>query len=323
MSRIILLTGATGTIGKLLLEFLNEKSTTEELTVRIIVRNVEKARENVKNFEKLKFEFVEGDLNDLDSLKDPQEVFNQIERLFILTIDSPDKSDIETRLAELALEHSPSLEQIVKFSALGASEDCETNSVFRWQGEAEKSLIKLLKNHNKKEKNHLVSLVLIRPNLFMQNLLWNDELESIKGGFLIRPDSNPTSLFHISHVDARDIAELISIVLLEKDHKKHGNQTYNITGPMVLTYEEIATMLSNHSGKEITYQAVPESYYADILKQAQLPNEFIWTMLKLYQTYKWNPMTRLIFSDFQIITGKPQRSFEQFLSDYQFSLKLQ
>src|SRR3989338_2735471 len=98
LQHTILLTGATGTIGKLLLQFLSAKhieSSSSTLNVKILVRNIEKAKELLGKYESpnMKLSFIEGDLNQLQNLNDKETVFSSVEKLFILTLDSPEKSD--------------------------------------------------------------------------------------------------------------------------------------------------------------------------------------------------------------------------------------
>ena len=66
-----------------------------------------------------------------------------------------------------------------------------------------------------------------------------------------------------------DMAEATANLLAEAD--KHRNKTYEITSDQALTLSEVATLLSEATGKTITYTDVPVEAYKDQLVQAGLP----------------------------------------------------
>ncbi|KAL9658070.1 hypothetical protein ABK040_012984 [Willaertia magna] len=300
----IFITGSTGTIGKHLLKSLSESNFTNN--IKLLVRDIEKARNEFSKLTNLAIEYISGDLDDIQSI--PDSAFDNIERLFVLTLSGPDQPKVEGQLLAKVLSQSPNtLKQVIRLSALGASVDLESNNLFKYHGDSEKVIEKALLNTN-------VSYVILRPNLFMQNIL-RDDLPSIKQqSVFYKPKQDHGPAYQISHVDVRDIVDL-TIHILNEAPEKHSGQTYNITGPQSLNYEQVAEIISNSIGKKVTWIGIDEFQFAESLKQF-LPTIMVFALVRLFQMYKLNGSTANVHGDYQIVTGKKPRSLENFIEEH-------
>ena len=306
----IFITGSTGTVGKELLHALNERcANVTTIEVKLLVRDQEKAKKLFDNFTNLDIEYVVGDLDNLAGLFSLyNNLFENVERIFFIAVASPTLADISKRLIEQTLTTSQSLKQVVQLSALGVSGDLDSNNYFRFHSEAEKSVAKVLR----KKAPH-VSCVVLRPNMFIQNFL-RDDLNGIKtSGVFYRPTHDRVP-YRISHVDVRDIAELAAQVLTEPTEKHAGN-TYNITGPETVTYEEVAQTISKSVGKQVKLIELSEFDFGNVMRNSGLPPSLVFGIVKLYQVFKLNGTSANVHGDYQLVTGKKPRSLEDFFRE--------
>ncbi|MGD7653584.1 MAG: NmrA family NAD(P)-binding protein [Verrucomicrobiales bacterium] len=71
-------------------------------------------------------------------------------------------------------------------------------------------------------------------------------------------------------VDADDIAEVAVAALTEDGH---DGEIYEVTGPELLSFDQVAAILSEANGRDIRFQPVSHDHYMAGMKAAQLPAE--------------------------------------------------
>jgi len=150
----------------------------------------------------------------------------------------------------------------------------------------------------------------IRPGFFMQNLsgIHSEEIRERDEIFV------PAGSSKTSFIDARDIGLSVATVLHEAE--KYKNTAHTITGPESLTYYQIAEILSQSTGRKITYKKPGFlQYRKHYVKTRGLDRTYVNVTLALYF------MTRLgtaekITNGFMEITGKKPRTFREFAEDY-------
>ncbi|MGB1235970.1 MAG: NAD(P)H-binding protein [Planktomarina sp.] len=95
-----------------------------------------------------------------------------------------------------------------------------------------------------------LNVTALRNNFFMNHLLKTDcETIDQEGWF-----SNPLGDMRNSFVSTRDIAEAAAVTLIEGPDR-HANKFYDITGPAPQSMAEIAADLGRAMGKDIEYRA--------------------------------------------------------------------
>lgn len=116
---VILISGATGTVGREVIRALNDQAATtlNKIKVRVLVRNEEKARSLLDQYENIQASYVVGDLNDLEKVR-VDDLFSNVERLFLLTISSPWQAKIESGFVHLAVKYCITLKVSSKVSNL-------------------------------------------------------------------------------------------------------------------------------------------------------------------------------------------------------------
>lgn len=230
----ILVTGATGTLGG---------AVTRELLsagqqVRALVRDPDKAFA----LEDSGAELVQGDLAKPETL-DP--ALQGIDRAFLLTQPSV---ELETNFVEAARRSG--LGHLVKQSAVGADPDSPYDMPSA-HGQMEKAI-----------EASGIPYTFLRPTHFMQNLLAFGETVA-RSHVLPLPIKDPEVA--INMVDARDVAAVAAAVLTGNRHE--GN-VYTITGPEVLTFQDVAEELSEGLSQRVEFIPLSPEASEEELREA-------------------------------------------------------
>jgi uncharacterized protein YbjT (DUF2867 family) len=220
---MILVTGGTGTAGGEIVSQLAATGT----PLRAMVRDPTKAL----TLRLTGVEIVPGDLSKPETLAP---ALKGIDQVLLLSGPNPKQVVLEGNLVDAAKKAG--IRHIVKFSAMTA--DRNSPSTFPcWHGQIEQHI-----------QDSGLAWTFLRPTFFMQNLL--DLADMVKQGTIYQPAGDSKAGF----VDAEDIAAVAVEALTEPGHEGHA---YDITGPELLTYHDIARTFSDVLGKPVAYQDVP------------------------------------------------------------------
>jgi uncharacterized protein YbjT (DUF2867 family) len=279
---MILITGATGTVGSETARQLAALGT----TVRALARNPEKA----KGMLGTGVEIAAGDLGDPASL---EAALRGVERAFLLPPVDEHAVKLQENLIGAAQRAGTKL--IVKLSALGAALD---------------SPVPFLRQHaegRKKLEASGIPFTELQPNSFMQNVLVAAPMISAEG-VLYQPAADA----RISHIDARDIAAVAVKALTEAGHE---GKIYPITGPEALSFEEVVAKLSAVLGKRVRYVNVSPADYKQGLLQYGVSEWQAEAVLTLYAWYR-EGKGALVTNVLAEVIGKAPITFDQFARDY-------
>lgn len=152
-----------------------------------------------------------------------------------------------------------------------------------------------------------LSLVSLRLRWFFQNFSEDFLLPSVLSGELRLPAGSGKEAF----VDAADIAE-VAVAALTDD--RHNGRAYNLTGPRLLGFSEIAEEISRGTGREIHYLPLDaDTFVAEQLAQG-VPADWAYTLSALYQDIA-NGKLDTVSGDVTAVLGKPARDFSAFVSE--------
>ncbi len=280
---MILVTGGTGTVGRLVLEGI----AAADLEVRALVRDLEKAQA----LELPAVDFVTGDLADPKSL---DSALVGVDRGVLISGFGPEMARLQGNLVEAAAR-SPERPRIVKLSGMGADPNGPT-LMTRLHGETERRIVETG-----------LPWTFVRPGLFMQNFLWMAEAIRRNRSFAL-----PAGDAAIAQVDARDIAAVIVRVIAEAGHQ---GEACDITGPEPFTYWEAAEILSAVAGQTITYRPVSPSEYKAQLEGAGVPGWMSDALNDLFAHYRAGAGL-VVTNHIRRITNQPPRSFATFARDH-------
>ncbi|MDX3850033.1 NAD(P)H-binding protein [Streptomyces sp. AK02-01A] len=107
----------------------------------------------------------------------------------------------------------------------------------------------------------------VRASWFNQNFSESFFLEPVLAGELALPTGDSVEAF----LDADDIADVAVAALTDP---KHIGKTYELSGPRLLSYGDVADELSKATGRTIAYIPVTKDAYRAVLAENGLPVEF-------------------------------------------------
>jgi uncharacterized protein YbjT (DUF2867 family) len=219
----ILVTGATGTIGSLVVQGLAAAGA----DVKALVRQPGK-----RNFPAGVTEVI-GDLTDVPSLR---AAFSSVRTLFLLNAVTPD--ELTQALVALNLARQAGIERIVYLSVIHA--DKYTNVPHFSSKNTVEQMINSLD----------MPATILRPAYFMQN---ERMIQQVIQGHGVYPV--PIGSAGVSMVDTRDIADLAVAELLRRDKAPAPllRLTFDVVGPDVLTGTSVAGIWSSALGRKVTY----------------------------------------------------------------------
>ncbi|HBQ58671.1 MAG TPA: NAD(P)-dependent oxidoreductase, partial [Balneolaceae bacterium] len=99
------------------------------------------------------------------------------------------------------------------------------------------------------------------------------------------------------------------------DPEKHRNSIYEITSGKAYTLEEIADMLSEASGTEISYNDVSVSEFQNTLEEIGLPEEQI-AMSVMTATTFVNGALDFTFDDLEKLLGRKPTGLDAFIKNF-------
>ncbi|KGJ81752.1 NmrA family transcriptional regulator [Cryobacterium roopkundense] len=109
---------------------------------------------------------------------------------------------------------------------------------------------------------------IVRCNWFNQNFNESFFLEPVREGVISIPAGEAVEPF----VDAEDIADVVVAALTEDGH---NGATYELSGPRLLSFHDVAQELSAATGRSIVYEPVTPDEYGAILEKEGLSQDFV------------------------------------------------
>ena len=280
MAETVLVTGATGTIGRDVAKQLARKGA----AVRAGVRDQAKAR---KQFG-ADIALATFDFEDTSSFPGALE---GVEKVFLLPPLMPNQVEVANAFVDAAKRAG--VPHIVKLSVIGADTD-PPYTFGKWHAASDQHV-----------RESGLAFTFLRPNSFMQNFM---NYFPPRDGTIYLPWGNGKASF----IDTRDIAAVAAEALTSDGHE---GKTYTLTGPAALGIAEVASILSEVAGREIKYVDVPESAAHDGMLQAGLPHWQVDALMELHAINKqnrWDAVT----NDIEKVMGKPATTFAQFARDH-------
>src|SRR5579884_1977405 len=280
---MILITGATGTVGREVVKILARP----EARVRAMVRD----RGHAASISYPGVDIVAGDFAKVETLDD---ALSGVKSAFLLP--PPDEDMVEQQANFIqAASRSRTLKHIVKLSVLGVSPDSPVRFA-RWHAESERQIVE-----------SGIPYTFIRPNFFMQNILmYRDSI--VHDGAIYAPMGDARA----SYVDVRDLAAVIAAVLSEFGHEW---KAYEVTGPEALTYEEMANRLSVALAKPVAYVDITPEQAREAMLKTGMEEWRADALLELYAWAKFGHAAEVSGSVAHIGKRHPT-TFLQFAQDY-------
>jgi uncharacterized protein YbjT (DUF2867 family) len=276
---MILVTGATGKVGSEVVRLLGQQG----MAVRALVRNPEKAQS-------LALGDVEIVLADLEA---PATIDEAMAGVTTVVLVSPAVPAQELNVIHSAVRAG--VRHIVKVTSKASADSPIARR--RGQAEIEAGLIASGLDHT-----------LLRANAYMQNFL------ALAPG-IAASDSfgSSTGSGSVGMVDARDVAAVAAKVAAEP--AAHAGRTYWLTGPELVSYEDVAQTLSKVLERTVTFRELSFDEDRDAMIRAGVPAAIAEMNAQAFSLIAEGDAAWLS-EDVALLLSRPPRSFQQFATDH-------
>jgi uncharacterized protein YbjT (DUF2867 family) len=249
---MILITGASGSVGKAVLHEASQK----ESKIRAMFRSKEEAAKAPSGCET-----VLADYADKQSLRNALDGATSV---FVVCSPIPQLVELESNVLDVCKESG--VEHVVLNSALGAG-DCQ-KSFPSWHRKVEDKL-----------KTTGMSYTILRPNGFLQNIVaFNAPSIREQGAFYAAMGDAK-----VSYLDIGDIA-VVAVKALKGG--RHSGKTYELLGTEAISNQELAARISRVVGRTVNYVDIPESAQLEAMLGLGMPEWQVTALLDLQQYYK-------------------------------------
>jgi len=281
MTKSIAVTGATGTIGRRVVEGLIARNAAVVALVRDASRGAA--------LEALGARVAVGAFEDPESL---ERAFAGADTVVLITAANANAAEQTASAIEAA--RRAAVRKIVRISALKADPDGPTDNT-RQHGRTEEALRASGLTH-----------VILRPHLFLQNLLAS--IPTIVGQGTLYFGVGAARM---GMVDTRDVADA-AVVAATTD--RFDGSTLELTGPASIDYNEVAAAIGRGLGRDVAYVPVPPAAVADAVRQSGA-DEWSAGIIRDYciaYSKGWGDFTTDAVSR---VTGHAPRSIDDFVRD--------
>jgi uncharacterized protein YbjT (DUF2867 family) len=276
---MILVTGATGKVGSAAVRLLRQR----EIPVRALVRDEGKA----KALADVGAELVVGDFERPDTL---DAALAGVSRVILVSPAVPAQElTVVDRAARAGVAH------LVKITSKASADSPIARR--RGQTEIETGLAASGIAHT-----------LLRSNAYMQNVLALAPAIARTGGFASAAGNG-----RIGMIDARDVADVAATIAAAPDG--HAGRTYHLTGPALITYGEVAAVLTKLLGRTVTFRKQTAEQDRQSMIEAGVPEPIAVMNAQAFSLIADGDADWLS-PDVPSLLGRPARTFEQFAADH-------
>jgi len=249
---MILITGASGSVGKAVLQEAIQKAT----KVLAMYRSKEEAAKAPAGCEA-----VLADYADRQSLL---KALNGVNSVYLVCSPIPQLVELESNMLDACREAG--VKHVVLNSAMGAG-DCG-KSFPSWHRKVEDKL-----------KGMGMTYTILRPNGFLQNIVvYNAPSIRAQGAFYAAMGEAK-----VSYLDVGDIA-VVAVRALQAG--VHTGKIYELNGPEAISNTELAKRISKVTGRAVNYVDIPEAAQREAMLGLGMPEWQVAALLELQQYYK-------------------------------------
>jgi len=282
----ILVTGATGAVGRTVVEQLVKRGA----DVRALVRDPAKADLPTG------ITVVQGDLLDVDTLRS---AYSGVSTLFLLNAVVPD--EFTQALIALNATRQAGIERIVYLSVIHA--DLYVN-VPHFAGKF--GVERMIEQMD-------IKATILRPAYFISN---DRTIKDVVTGYGVYP--MPIGSKGLAMVDPRDIGEIAAIELIRRERAPEPFPLHriNVVGPDTLTGTGVAGIWSEILGRRIAYAGDDTAAFEQNLRQF-MPSWMAYDMRLMADRFQTEGMVP-VAGDIERLTkllGRPLRSYRDFASE--------
>ncbi|MEZ5346510.1 MAG: hypothetical protein R2681_13250 [Pyrinomonadaceae bacterium] len=118
---------------------------------------------------------------------------------------------------------------------------------------------------------------IVRASWFDQNFSEGAFVEMVRSGQITLPAGDAMEPF----VDVDDNAE---VALAALTGSGHSGEVYEVTGPRLMNFSDVASDLSKATNRSIEYVQIPHEAFVGHIRESGAPKEVVWIMDYLFST---------------------------------------
>lgn len=122
-----------------------------------------------------------------------------------------------------------------------------------------------------------VEWTVVRASWFNQNFSEGEFLGMVLDGTITLPAADIPEPF----IDVDDIADVAVAALTEEGH---AYEIYEVTGPRMLTFSELAQEISRAAGRDVQFVQIPKEAFAAAIAKSGAPEDIAWLLNYLFET---------------------------------------
>jgi uncharacterized protein YbjT (DUF2867 family) len=284
---MILVTGASGTVGRAVLEEVRKSGKPSKAMYR---GEAEAAKAPTG------LTAVIADFSDKKSLVP---ALASVQTVFLVCAPIPELVELEGNVIDACRETS--VRHIVLNSALGAGD--YPKSFPSWHRKVEDKL-----------KASGLGYTIFRPNSFMQNIVaFNAPSIRAQNAFYAA-----IGTARLSYLDVRDIAAAIAKALASP--AEHAGKIYELNGPEAVTNAELAERISRVAGRTVQFVDIPEAAQRKAMQDQGMPEWQVTALLDLQRYYtggQGGEVTEVL----PRLLGRRPKCLNEFLEEFKDSFR--
>lgn len=148
------------------------------------------------------------------------------------------------------------------------------------------------------------SWTIVRAGWFSQNFSEGAFLGMVKDGTITLPAGDIPEPF----IDVNDIADVAVAALTEDGHEY---EVYEVTGPRLMTFADVAKEVSQATGRDIRFVPIPQEAFNQAIRESGAPDEYAWLLNYLFETVLDGRNANLC-DGVQRALGRAPRDFAEF-----------
>ncbi len=117
----------------------------------------------------------------------------------------------------------------------------------------------------------------VRSSWFMQNFSEGEFTGMVLDGAITLPAADVPEPF----IDINDIADVAVAALTEDGH---AHEIYEVTGPRLLTFTELAQEISEAAGRPVPFVQIPADAFAAAIEESGAPADVAWLLNYLFES---------------------------------------
>lgn len=122
-----------------------------------------------------------------------------------------------------------------------------------------------------------IEWTVVRSSWFMQNFSEGEFLQLVLGGTIALPAADVPEPF----IDVNDIADVAVAALTEPGH---AYEIYEVTGPRLLTFTELAKEIGDAAGRDVQFVQIPAEVFAQGIEESGIPEDIAWLLNYLFDS---------------------------------------